>query len=338
MMRFVSALAAVLLADVPALGNDGYSEIGIGGLVLTDTEAVSMDKEDLFISAHQIRVEYVMTNQTDKDVEALVMFPLPDIVLKDEADSARGIVDFAKDLKFETKVDGKPFAIVLEQRAVVGEVDVTDAVLKAGLPVNGIAEDFSKLVFGLPQDVRQNLMKLGVLERLLDDAGNEIPYPPDLSLSPQWNVRSYVARKQVFAAGKSVSVSHSYVPVAGASVGGNLSPEYRNEDFVKEKVATFCIEDSWFAAFDKQIKKRATAENPSPYGETWVKYILKSGSTWKGPIKDFRLVVDKGETDSLVSFCGDGVKKISPTQFEVRKNEFEPKDDLHVLVVDWVRE
>ena len=52
-------------------------------------------------------------------------------------------------------------------------------------------------------------------------------------------------------------------------------------------------------------------------------------------IKDFRMVVDKGKADSLVSFCAEGVKKISRTQFEVRKTDFEPVQDVDVLVVGW---
>jgi hypothetical protein len=329
------ALALSVLQAGSALANDGYAELGIGGLVLKNTDAISMDKEDLFISVDQIRVDYVMTNTTTKDVEALVMFPLPDIVLPDHNDSVSGFPDFATQLKFETKIDGRPFPIVLKQRAVVGEVDVTDALLKAGLPLNGVTDDFSKLVFGLPKTVRQKLIKIGALERLTDEAGNEIPYPSDYAVSPRWSVRSYMARKQVFAAGKSVKVSHRYVPVAGGSVGGGLNPEFRNEESTKERVAKYCIEDSWFAAFDRQNKKRATPENSVSYGEVWVKYILKSGSSWKGPIKDFRLVIDKGSPETLVSFCGDGVKKISPTQFEVRKTDFEPKQDLDVFFVNW---
>ncbi|WP_182419623.1 DUF4424 family protein [Bartonella sp. HY038] len=43
-------------------------------------------------------------------------------------------------------------------------------------------------------------------------------------------------------------------------------------------------------------------------------------SFWAGGvIEDFRLIIDKGKPDALVTFCGDGVQKISPTQFEMRK-------------------
>jgi hypothetical protein len=333
------AMACVLTLSIllagSALANDGNAELGIGGLVLKNTEAISMDKEDLYISVDQIRVDYVMTNRTDKDVEAMVMFPLPDIVLPDHHDSAGGIPDFATQLKFETRIDGKPFPIVLQQRAVVGEVDITDALKKAGLPFNGVTDDFAKLVGALPMRVRKDLIKLGALERVTDEAGNEIPYPADLAISPLWSVRSTMVRKQVFAAGKSVKVSHRYVPVAGVSLGSVLTPEFRNEEFTKEHITKYCIEDSWFAAFDKQNKRRATPESSAPSSEAWVKYILKSGSTWKGPIKDFRLVIDKGNAETMISFCGEGVKKISATQFEVRKTNFEPQQDLEALFVNW---
>ena len=44
-------------------------------------------------------------------------------------------------------------------------------------------------------------------------------------------------------------------------------------------------------------------------------------------------IVDKGAPDSLVSFCGDGVKKISPTQFELRHANFTPSRDLNILIL-----
>ena len=64
-------------------------------------------------------------------------------------------------------------------------------------------------------------------------------------------------------------------------------------------------------------------------------YVLKSGANWKGPIKDFRLVVEKDKPENFVSFCMDGVKKISPTRFEVRKANFEPANDLSILIVEF---
>ena len=44
-------------------------------------------------------------------------------------------------------------------------------------------------------------------------------------------------------------------------------------------------------------------------------------------------MVDKGAADSLVSFCGDDVKKISETQFEMKKTDYTPDGNLAVLIL-----
>lgn len=67
--------------------------------------------------------------------------------------------------------------------------------------------------------------------------------------------------------------------------------------------------------------------------EKRIAYVLKTAANWAGPIGDFRMTVDKGAPDSLVSFCAEGVKKIGPTLFEVRHENFTPTQDLHVLIL-----
>ncbi|WP_410007253.1 DUF4424 family protein [Bartonella sp. HY406] len=37
---------------------------------------------------------------------------------------------------------------------------------------------------------------------------------------------------------------------------------------------------------------------------------------------------------AFVSFCGTNVKKISPTQFEMRAKNFKPSQELYFLYVD----
>ena len=44
-------------------------------------------------------------------------------------------------------------------------------------------------------------------------------------------------------------------------------------------------------------------------------------------------MVDKGDEDNLVSFCGDDVKKIGPTTFEMHKTDFYPEKDLDILIL-----
>ena len=67
--------------------------------------------------------------------------------------------------------------------------------------------------------------------------------------------------------------------------------------------------------------------------ERRISYVSATGANWLGPVKDFRLVVDKGRPERLVSFCLDNVKKISPTTFEVRMKDFTPERDLKILLI-----
>jgi hypothetical protein len=338
LMRF---LAFWVLMAGAALANDGYSEIGIGGLVLKNTDKFSMDSEELFISEKEIRVAYEFSNLTDKDIEASVVFPLPDLVLSDEFESARGLVNFEKHLAFQTEVDGKPFPITLEQRAFVGATDISAVLQDVGLPVSADVEDFSGALRALPAEKLKRLISAGAIELFKDDNGNDIPLAADHFLMPLWTVKSQMVRAQVFPAGKTLKVKHRYVPVVGSSVQTYFPPpeeiakmdETDRAEFERE-AARYCYDDGFWKAFAKRVKK----EKGNVGFPTNVSYILASGATWAGPIKDFRLVVDKGRADALVSFCGEGVTKISPTQFEMRKTNFEPKQNLDVMIVNWNRE
>jgi hypothetical protein len=71
--------------------------------------------------------------------------------------------------------------------------------------------------------------------------------------------------------------------------------------------------------------------------ETWVDYILTTGANWAEPIGEFRLVVDKGSSSNLVSFCGEGVRKISSTRFEIRRRNYTTTRDLSVLILTGTR-
>jgi hypothetical protein len=62
-----------------------------------------------------------------------------------------------------------------------------------------------------------------------------------------------------------------------------------------------------------------------------VSYILTTANNWSGPIGKFRLVVDKGDSDAIVSFCGENVRKISPTEFEMTA-DYVPLRELDILI------
>ncbi len=327
-MRPIVLMVLLLNLTSPSAANDTTAEIAVGGLRLTQSDAISLDKEELYISRDEVRVDYLFTNTTNQDVETLVAFPLPEQGFPDGEDSP--IYNLGKDLEFKTLVDGKPVQYEVVTQALAGGEDISALLDKVGLRIDAQWKDGVTPDATLASVDAAARAKLIALDAVKNEGSEAEPF-----YMQKWVVQTSVTRKQVFKAGASVKVQHRYKPLAGGSVGGGLSPEYRNEDWAKQNIAKFCIEKDWLKSFDKQLPKHATDQNPTGYNEIWLGYVLKSGANWKGPIKDFRLIVDKGKPDSLVSFCAEGVKKISATQFEVRKTDFEPTQDLNVLIVDW---
>jgi hypothetical protein len=333
-MKHFILICALALFAAPAIANDSSAAIGLGGLELTKNDAISMDSEELFISMKQITVKYRFTNSSTKDVETLVSFPLP--ALPTDIDGHMGDVGYPvwSELEFKTLVDGKPVTLdYREQVVIIGDPSGKDisARLKAlGWPVRAFEDyEFNQSVQEMEAAKRAAYVKEGLL-REVDGGGY---------WTANWQIQTHVTRKQVFPAGKTISVDHSYNPVGGGSVGGIMEKNYRSERGFKEYAAQYCIDKNFLKGFDaKRYSKKKDSDGNQVgqfYVENWLSYILKSGANWKGPIKDFRLVVDKGKADNLVSFCMNGVTKISPTQFEVRKTNFEPTKDLDILIVQW---
>ena len=139
---------------------------------------------------------------------------------------------------------------------------------------------------------------------------------------PAWQVATHVTRTQKFPAGKTITVEHSYKPVAGGSVGGMLDRDYRNRidsGYSTEYAANYCIDKAFAQGFRQkryQAKGKKGQEGGHDYGrfyvEHWLAYVLKSGANWRVRSRISVWSIDKGNPDNLLSLCMDGVKKIRP--------------------------
>lgn len=334
-MHLKSAITCfIAFAATPVFANDSSSAIGIGGLELTRNDVVSMDSEDLYLSMDKVVVKYRFTNTSAKDVETMVSFPLPPIpsgisgYLGDQA-----YPDW-KNFPFQTLVDGKSVSYSRIVKVEANGRDVSTRLKELGWQVDYWTNDDRDDLFSKIQNLRKSeldeYLKEGLIVARKSDPGN---------FDPNWQVTTYITRKQIFPAGKTISVQHSYEPLTGGSVGGMMEKSNRKDPYFAEYKANYCIDNAFIAAFDKRrySGKKDAEENETGnyYTDIWLDYVLKSGANWKGPIKNFRMVVDKGRADNLVSFCMSGVKKISPTQFEVRKTNFEPTKDINILIAAW---
>jgi hypothetical protein len=326
MLRPFAALlvfAAMVSAAALVHANDGAAERAAGGLVFRQNDDIDMVSEDLFISVTEVRVRYVFRNRTPRDTRITVAFPLPDY---DLTEPQEGDVVWPSD--FETSVEGRPVRTEVERRAVLRGVDRTDLLRSLGIPIAYYGDQQQETALAealrvLPVAGRRRLLAEGLVR--------ELPMGDEPAMTePLWTVKETWYWDQVFPAGRNVVIEHRYRPGDGGTVGTALAiRSHRESDEGRARIARYCMDSAFLGAIDR-IAEREGTEIPS-ISEVWVSYILTTGAGWRSPIGEFRLVVEKQRPEDLVSFCGEGVRLISPTQFEMRRRDWRPDRNLDVL-------
>lgn len=325
----------LLLAGLcgPALANDTMSTLGAGGLIFIQTEEVKMASEDLFISPTEVRVKYEFRNETDHDVKSLVAFPLPDITGSPDFMVSVPTEDPENLFGFKTTFEGKPVETELHQYAFATNIDYTAYLTDLGIPLIPFGPATVEAINALDDEQKNELFGRGLVVPLEYDAGEGW----QREFYPTWTLKSTYAWEAVFPAGETVAVEHSYVPSVGGTVAVTfLSPPYEDYDPATEYKKKYCTEPSFVEAV------RKTLPNPdepygAPYFEQWLSYIWSTGGNWAGQIEKFKLTIDKGRPENLVSFCWDGeVKKTSPTTFEMTAENWWPpyNRELDILILN----
>jgi hypothetical protein len=325
---FAGAFALCVAAR--ALANDSTAELTTGGLVLAKSADIEMRSEDLAISAREIVVRYRFFNRAAQDVTTAVAFPMPDIVWDGpDTNIAVPTPDSANFLDFRTTIDGQPVAAENEQKAFAKGVDITARLAALGVPLAPQSDKTWKALDALNSADRDALVKA------------EIAIPDDYDvgkgwehhLAPNWTLKSSFFWTQAFPARRELAVEHRYRPSVGETTGTEVGSTTIAPEEAKRYATLYCVDKDFIAGARKAQKPGADGSFTATLFERRVAYVLTTGANWAGPIGDFRLTVDKGEPDSLVSFCADGVKKTGPTTFEVRRANFTPIRDLNVLIL-----
>lgn len=322
------ALLCVAALGTPAGANDTAAELSIGGLVFTRSADVAMESEDLTITPETVTVKYQFRNQSAAPVTLTVAFPLPDIDLSEADNYAFPVGDPNNFVGFETKVDGKAVPLTMNQRAMLGDKDVSAMLRAAGLPLLPIGPE-QKRLSELSASARGKLIDEGLLTQSGTDERGRPLY------GPTWTVKASAVRQQTFPPNRAVAVEHRYRTSVGASFDTVLRKGLRQNRAMDKEVdryrKQYCVTDAFLAGLDKM--GTGAEANTAKVREWRISYVLKTGANWAGPIKSFRLVVDKGKPERLVSFCGPNIKTLTPTQTESTATDFTPDKDLRILIV-----
>ena len=152
---------------------------------------------------------------------------------------------------------------------------------------------------------------------------------------PGWLVKTSAVREQTFPAGKPATVEHTYRPSVGGGADTILRKGLRQNKAMAPELERYrrdyCVTDEFLRKLDR-IAGEGQA-NSARIGERRVSYILKTGANWAGPIKDFRLSIDPGGKDRLVSFCAGKLQPSAKDALDFQATDFTPDRDLKILII-----
>ncbi len=319
---------AMLAAACAARANDSTAELSIGGLQFVWTNDIAIESEDLRISLDRVSVHYRLVNSSAKPITLTVAFPLPDIDLSDADTIALPSTDPVNFVDFQTRIDGVPAQFQIDQRAMLGDKDVSALLNQFKLPVLPIGRREIRPT-DLPEATRTKLLDQGLLlpERT-DDKGRQ-------QYAMAWVARTSAVRQQTFPPRREVIVEHQYRPSVGISSDTILRRILRSNKALSSEVEgyrkDYCISDAFLAQLDARAGNGEI--NEPMIGEQRINYVLKSGADWAGPIGSFKLTIDPGASDRLVSFCPGQLKPTAPNALEFTAEDFTPEGNLKILII-----
>ena len=327
MKRLVSVLAcgAFIALAAPALADDSSAMLGAGGIVLTRNDDIRMASEDLYLSPTAVRVHYTFANDSKKNIDTIVAFPLPDIDNYEYAELAIGttLQTTPNFVGFRLSIDGKTIAPTAEERAIYKGKDVTALVRAARVPLNiVIGGGYDKLQKITPA-ARAMLLKAGLI---LADPGETV--------YAKWTTQTKFWWRMTFPAGRTVSVDHTYQPVTGQTFFTTFALSDATERAGYEK--DYCLDASTKASIRAGFVALRTPDGGEGYFNQYTTdFVIVTANNWKGPIGRFHLTIDKAKPGNILSMCWTGdLKKTGATTFESTLTNFAPKRDIQFLVLE----
>ncbi len=311
----LAVLPLALVAAGPAGSNDTTAVLGAGGLELVYNSAIEIVAEDLYVGINEVRVAYRFRNVTKAPVTVTVAFPLPALKGADLLDTVVDVanLDAENYVDFRLWVDGQELTPSVYNRVSALGVDRTQMLRATGLPLSPLSYRGAEMMVGLPPATLAELARAGLIIR------------EEWGTIAAWTLETTFYWEQTFPVGRDVVIEHTYQPVVGYSFFGDFAlddPVYRER---------YCMDEAFIAAARRMMTRDA---NFPMLNERRIQYILTTANHWAAPIGEFTLTVDKGSPNALVSFCGEGVTRTSPTTFVDTETNFVAVRELDILIVE----
>ena len=147
-----------------------------------------------------------------------------------------------------------------------------------------------------------------------------------------WAVEKKYYWSQTFPAHAIIHISHEYTPVLGNSNTIGNPAEYKSKDEKDAEFASLCPTPELI----NTLKNMEGTEH-AVASISYVDFILTTANTWKTPIEDFTLIVERPKLTRFspkqifVSFCWDGpVNKVDANHFSAHLTDLILRKELRI--------
>lgn len=319
----LTIVVAILILPTTLFANDSTARLGAGGIEFLQSEHIRMLEEILEISADKVRVKYRFFNESEKDIQTTVAFPLPLFHALGHYNTSIGDPrDIAN--TFTVLVNGTSVPTSTVRKAVKDGQDLTGELRKLGF-------SDKEIFFEITDE------EWKALAEKIERVGSR--------LHRWWNIDQTIHWQMTFPAKKETVVEHEYLPASGR--GWAIALESRSKENFRANLDKLwdsftgkgddtkdedCLDRTTKRGIENRVKQDVSRGAESVSVEyTSVEYILGTARNWKGPIEQFTLRLVKQNPDQFVSVCFPGKpKKISPTEYEFHQRDFVPPDKLVV--------
>jgi len=296
----------IILSLSSSYADDSSAEIVAGGLQFKPIKKISVEREDLYLNDKKITVSMKFKNNSDKDINTIVAFPIPEYRFS----YMQGIPDF-KD--FSVEVDGHKVNCQIEARAFIEGKEYTKILRKMNISIQDFAgfnesKDSLSYFANLSKENQRLLIESGIVDT--------VSVPGE----PCWTVKLKYYWTQKFSANKSVTITHRYSPYCGFQFYSNNA---------KDRASLKRI-----ACLNKEVVNRIKSFDDNLIGVRWMSYVLKSALNWGQPMKVFHLVVEKPD-QTLFSTCfSHHFTQKDEKTYELTIDNFVPDSDIRIYFVD----
>jgi hypothetical protein len=180
--------------------------------------------------------------------------------------------------------------------------------------------------------------------------GNLVVHHEDSnSYVENWLVRGEYIWTQIFPAKAVTEVKIEYKSLTGGFYWGDFKISQTDNPITIEKEFSIDGKTLWLLPWNEsycfsqntidEIFQLSVNSNKKDAIVHWTRYVLVTARNWMGgSIREFNLTVDKINPKAVAAFCplseNDNVIKISSTRYQIVLNDFIPRSNFSLLVID----